>query len=175
MKERNYNYTCTHSHENGHCIVFRWPHGIELLIDFSLGKGYILNRGDKRVDFSLDITLKEFEDKIDQCQQMDDTVAPFVGMTREQLVEMCMDAIDLEAIADHLTQEDMNPGKSSMEIVIGVGSGQMVITGGYFLRTEYNRHDDPERINPPEYTLALFEFYLEDDFKIEFFRDQWDE
>ena len=151
MKARVYNYECIHSHKDGHRMVFRWPHGIEMLIDFPLGKGYILNRGDKRDEFTLQMPIAELEQKIDFCQDADDAVAPFCGMTREQLTEMCKAAISLEDLADHIFEDK---GRKQME---------------------FGRHDDPERINPPEYRLSFFEFYLEDDLKIEYFRDGYDE
>ena len=154
-------------------MLFSWPHGIEMLIDFALGKGYILNRGDMKAQFELQgVTIAELEHKIDQCQDMDDEVTPFCGYTRERLTEICKEAIDLEALADYIMEDQ---GRKALEFTIGVGGGELLLTGTYFYRSRYNRHDDPDRINPPEYTLALFEFYLEDDFKIEFFRDQWDE
>lgn len=172
MKARVYNYECIHSHKDGHRMVFRWPHGIEMLIDFPLGKGYILNRGDKRDEFPLQMPIAELEQKIDFCQDADDAVAPFCGMTREQLTEMCKAAISLEDLADYIMDDK---GRKQMEFVIAVGGGELIITGTYVLKYEYSRHDDPERINPPEYRISFFEFYLEDDLKIEYFRDGYDE
>lgn len=168
MEARIYNYECKHSHADGHRMVFRWPHGIEMLIDFTIGKGYILNRGDMKTQFDLDIKVSELEHKIAQCQDMDDAVAPFCGYTRERLTEICKAAISLEDLADYIMEDQ---GRRALEFSIGVAGGELLLTGTYFYRSRYNRHDDPERINPPEYSLALFEFYLEDDFKIEFFRD----
>ena len=154
-------------------MVFRWPHGIEMLIDFPIGKGYILNRGDMKAQFELkDVSIAEFEHNIAQCQDMDDSVPPFCGYTREKLTEICKDAICLEDLADHIMEDQ---GRKALEFTICVAGGELLLTGTYFYRSRYNRHDDPERINPPEYELALFEFYLEDDFKIEFFRDGYDE
>lgn len=173
MEARIYNYECKHSNVDGHRILFAWPHGIEMLIDFKIGKGYMLKRGDMKDQFDLQgVTIAELEHKIAQCQDMDDEVAPFCGMTREQLTEMCKAAISLEDLADYIFEDK---GRRQMEFVIAVGGGELLITGTYVLKYEYNRHDDPERINPPEYTLAFFEFYLEDDLKIEYFRDGYDE
>lgn len=82
-------------------MLFAWPHGIEMLIDFTIGKGYILNRGDMKAQFELqEVTIAELEHKIDQCQDMDDEVAPFCGYTRERLTEICKEAISLEDLAD---------------------------------------------------------------------------
>ena len=53
MEARIYNYECKHSQVDGHRMLFAWPHGIEMLIDFTIGKGYILNRGDMKAQFEL--------------------------------------------------------------------------------------------------------------------------
>lgn len=172
MEARIYNYECKHSHVDGHRMLFAWPHGIEMLIDFPLGKGYILNCGDKRDEFPLQMPIAELEQKIDFCQDADNAVAPFCGMTREQLTEICKEAISLEDLADYIMEDQ---GRRDLEFTIDVAGGELLLTGTFFYRCSYRRHDDPERINPPEYSLALFEFYLEDDFKIEFFRDGCDE
>lgn len=172
MEARIYNYECKHSHADGHRMVFRWPHGIEMLIDFTIGKGYILNRGDIKTQFDLNIKVSELEHKIAQCQDMDDAVAPFCGFSREELVQRCKDAICLEDLADYIMEDQ---GTKLLEYTICVAGGELLITGTYKYAAKYNRHDDPERINPPEYTLAFFEFYLEDDIKLEYFRDGCDE
>lgn len=172
MEARIYNYECKHSHADGHRMVFRWPHGIEMLIDFTIGKGYILNRGDMKTQFDLDIKVSELEHKIAQCQDMDDAVAPLCGFSREELVQRCKDAICLEDLADYIMEDQ---GTKQLEYTICVAGGELLITGTYKYAAKYNRHDDPERINPPEYTLSFFEFYLEDDIKLEYFRDGCDE
>lgn len=173
MEARIYNYECKHSNVDGHRILFAWPHGIEMLIDFKIGKGYMLKRGDMKDQFDLQgVTIAELEHKIAQCQDMDDEVAPFCGYTRERLTEICKAAINLEDLAERIMEDQ---GRKSLEFSIGVAGGELLLTGTYFYSSKYNRYDDPERINPPEYSLALFEFYLEDDFKIEFFRDCYDE
>ena len=173
MEARIYNYECKHSHVDGHRLLFAWPHGIEMLIDFTIGKGYILKRGDMKDQFDLqDVTIAGLEHKIAQCQDGDDEIAPLCGYTRERLTEICKGAINLEDLADYIMEDQ---GRQSLEFSIGVAGGELLLTGTYFYRSRYDRHDDPERINPPEYSLALFEFYLEDDFKIEFFRDGCDE
>lgn len=172
MKARVYNYECIHSHKDGHRMVFRWPHGIEMLIDFTIGKGYILNRGDMKTQFDLNIKVSELEHKIAQCQDMDDAEAPFCGFSREELVQRCKDAISLEDLADYIMEDQ---GTKQLEYTICVAGGELLITGTYKYTAKYNRHDDPERINPPEYTLSFFEFYLEDDIKLEYFRDGCEE
>lgn len=72
-----YNYECEHSHTEGHVITWTWPHGIVLVVNLALAMGYILNQGDKRSEFDAHITIAQMEDIIDQCQDMDDSLARF--------------------------------------------------------------------------------------------------
>lgn len=156
-------YTREHDHKDGHVMTLTWPHGIQLVANFKRERCYILLDGVKKTDFPASISLKEFEGIILQCEQDDASIAKLRAKTRAQIIEECKQAIDLQRIVDDIFAYGVPEGRSSFEADIDLEDGAILsISAPFVLRTEYSVHTDPERINPDEYTLALFEFYMLD-------------
>jgi len=156
-------YTREHDHKDGHVMTLTWPHGIQLVANFKRERCYILLDGVKKTDFPASISLKEFESIILQCEQDDASIAKLRAKTRAQIIEECKQAIDLQRIVDDIFAYGVPEGRSSFEADIDLEDGAILsISAPFVLRTEYSVHTDPERINPDEYTLALFEFYMLD-------------
>ena len=157
------NYTCTHTNDGGHKMRFAWPNGIEILIDFTFGMGFVLKDGDKKSGFGLAMSIKDFESIILQCERDNASIAKLRAKTREQIIEECKQAINLRSIVDDIFAYGVPEGHGSLDVDINLEDGAILsISAPFVLRTEYSIHTDQERINPDEYTLALFEFYLED-------------
>ena len=156
-------YTCEHSNKNGHTMTLTWPDGIELVIDFTAGEGFVLNHGVVRRNFSTDISLNDFETIILQCEKDNAALARFSTRTRESIISECLKYIDLQSIVDDIFAYGIPEGRNSIDTDIELPDGAILsISAPYVLRTEYSTHTDPTRVNPDEYTLAFFEFYLED-------------
>lgn len=156
-------YTCEHDHKDGHVMTLTWPHGIQLVANFKTERCYILLDGAVKGDFPASISLKEFEGIILQCEQDDASIAKLRAKSLAQIIEECKQAIDLQSIVDDIFAYGVPEGHSSFDADIDLKDGAILsISAPFVLRTEYSVHTDPERINPDEYTLAFFEFYLED-------------
>ena len=87
-------------------MTLTWPDGIELVIDFTAGEGFVLNHGVVRRNFSTDISLNDFETIILQCEKDNAALARFSTRTRESIISECLKHPDKGVVHNTILSPD---------------------------------------------------------------------